>query len=286
MSNIKIFAFSDEASPNIDGQILALKRNGLDGCELRGTEYGNVSDLSVEQAREIRRKFDNNGLSVWSLGSPIGKIDIINDDFKAHLDKFKHTLDLSGELGATNIRMFSFYIPNGEKYETYKNEVIYRLSLMCELASPYKVTLCHENEKGIYGDNAERSLEILNSVPELAYVFDPANFVQSGVDTLHAWELMKNRVKYMHIKDALTDGRVVPAGMGKGNVEKIVDEFIKLGGKHFTLEPHLKVFDGLNELEREGEQSKVGELYTYPDSDSAFDAASEAFKIIISNIGV
>lgn len=283
MENIKIFAFADEASQIIDEQISAMKRNGLDGCELRGTEYGNVSDLSVEQAREIRRKFDDNGVSIWSLGSPIGKIDILNDDFKAHLDKFKRTLDLSSGLGAENIRMFSFYIPNGEKYETYKNEVIYRLSLMCELAASYKVTLCHENEKGIYGDNAERSVEILDSVPELAYVFDPANFVQSGVDTLHAWELLKSRVKYMHIKDALPDGRVVPAGMGNGNVAAIVDEFIKLGGKNFTIEPHLTVFSGLSSLEREGERSGVGEMYTYPDANSAFDAACEAFRNILKN---
>lgn len=283
MENIKIFAFADEASQIIDEQISAMKRNGLDGCELRGTEYGNVSDLSVEQAREIRRKFDDNGVSIWSLGSPIGKIDILNDDFKAHLDKFKRTLDLSSELGAENIRMFSFYIPNGEKYETYRNEVIYRLSLMCELAAPYKVTLCHENEKGIYGDNAERSVEILDSVPELAYVFDPANFVQSGVDTLHAWERLKNRVKYMHIKDALPDGRVVPAGMGNGNVAAIVGEFIKLGGKNFTIEPHLTVFSGLSSLEREGERSGIGEMYTYPDANSAFDAACEAFRNILKN---
>lgn len=285
MGDIKIFAFSDEASPSIDGQILALKRNSLDGAELRGTEYGNVSDLSVSDAREIRRKFDDNGLGIWSLGSPIGKIDIVNDDFKSHLDKFKRTLDLSGELGAENIRLFSFYIPNGEKYETYKNEVVYRLSLMTELAEPYKVCLCHENEKGIYGDNGERSLELLSEVPSLYAVFDPANFVQSGVDTLAAWELIKHRVKYMHIKDALEDGRVVPAGMGNGNIGKIVCEFLKSGGRHFVLEPHLKVFDGLNQLERQGEQSRVGELYTYPDSDSAFDAAAEVLKKIISNIG-
>lgn len=283
MENIKIFAFADEASQIIDEQISAIKRNGLDGCELRGTEYGNVSDLSVEQAREIRHKFDDNGLSIWSLGSPIGKIDILNDDFKAHLDKFKRTLDLSSELGAKNIRMFSFYIPNGEKYETYKNEVIYRLSLMCELASPYKVTLCHENEKGIYGDNAERSVEILDSVPELAYVFDPANFVQNGVDTLQAWGRLKSRVKYMHIKDALPDGRVVPVGVGNGNVAAIVGEFIKLGGKNFTIEPHLTVFSGLSSLEREGERSGVGELYTYHDANSAFDTACEAFRNILKN---
>ena len=284
MNDIKIFAFADEAGGLIDQQINAMKRNGLSGVELRGTEFGNVSDLTAEQAKEIRKKLDDNGLCVWSLGSPIGKIDIVHGDFKAHLDKFKNTLDISGILGATNMRIFSFYVPGADKAEEYKNEVIYRLSLMTELAEPYGVTLCHENEKGIYGDIGSRCLDILEEVPALKAVFDPANFIQSGEDTLNAWAMLKDYVKYMHIKDALIDGRVVPAGKGNGNVEKIVSEFVAMGGRDFTIEPHLTVFKGLAELEREGEQSKVGQLYTYPDSNTAFDAACDAFKEIVTKL--
>ncbi len=152
---------------------------------------------------------------------------------------------------------------------------------MAELAEPYNVTLCHENEKGIYGDLPERCLELLTEIPAIKGVFDPANYIQSGADTLAAWELLKNHTKYMHIKDALSNGRVVPAGCGNGNVGKIVSEFISLGGCEFTIEPHLTVFKGLAQLEREGEESKVGMLYTYPDSDTAFDAACDAFKKLI-----
>ncbi len=284
MTDIKIFAFADEANYHLEGQIKAMLRNGLNGVELRGTQFGNVSDLTVEQAREIRKMLDDNGLSTWSMGSPIGKIHIVKDDFKAHLDKFKRTLDLAGELAAENMRLFSFYTPHGEDPAQYKNEVIYRLSLMCELAEPYGVTLCHENEKGIYGDIGSRCLELVTEVPALKAIFDPANFIQSNEDTLAAWELLKPYVKYMHIKDALKDGRVVPAGKGEGNVEKIVGEFVAMGGRNFTIEPHLTVFAGLKDLEREGEQSKVGELYTYPDSDTAFDAACTAFKELVERI--
>ncbi len=279
--NIKIFAFADEAGGHIDHQIKALLRNGLNGIEIRNTEFGNISDISLEQAKDIKKRLDDNGLSVWSLGSPIGKIDIIRDDFKAHLDKYKHTLDLASLLGCENIRMFSFYIPRGHDPLEFKNEVIYRLSLMAELAEPYKVSLCHENEKGIYGDLPERCLELLTEIPALKGVFDPANYIQSGADTLKAWELLKNHTKYMHIKDALSDGRVVPAGCGDGHVGEIANEFIAGGGLAFTVEPHLTIFKGLSELERSGEESKVGTLYTYPDSDSAFDAACEAFKKLI-----
>lgn len=215
MNEIKIYAFADEASPNIDEQITALKRNGLDGLEIRNVDGVNVSDITLEKAKEVKTKLDANGLITWSIGSPIGKIDIEKDDFKAHLEKLKHTLEIADILESKNIRMFSFYMPEGKDVLDYKNEVIDRLGQMCEIAKTHNVFLCHENEKGIYGDIPERCLEIHRALPELKGIFDPANYVQSGADTLKAWELLKDYIYYMHIKDSKTNGTVVPAGIGR-----------------------------------------------------------------------
>lgn len=283
MENIKIYAFADEASGMVDGQIEAMKRNSLNGVELRGTELGNVSDLSLVSACLISKKLKDAGLSVWSLGSPIGKIGI-TDDFAPHLGKFRNTLELCKVLGAQNIRLFSFYLPGDQPKENFRQAVIDRMGKMVEIAETYGVTLCHENEKGIYGDDAEGCLDILKTFPEIKGIFDPANFVQCGVDTLKAWEILKPYIKYMHIKDAMADGKVVPAGCGAGNVKKIVSEFIAMGGRDFTIEPHLTVFKGLSQLERSGEESKIGEVYAYPDSDTAFDAACNAFKKLLGEI--
>ncbi len=277
MNNIKIYAFADEASPNIDGQITAIKRNGLNGLEMRNVDGVNVSDITIEKAKEVKHKLQENGLITWSVGSPIGKIDIVKDDFKAHTEKLKHTLEIANILDSKNIRMFSFYIPNGKDASEYKNEVIERLGVMCDIARNFGVSLCHENEKGIYGDIPERCLEIHKALPELKGIFDPANYVQCGVDTLKAWETLKSYIYYMHIKDAKLDGTVVPTGQGDGNVKEIVKRFISGGGKAFTIEPHLMVFEGFSHLERKGEKSQISE-YGYPDSNTAFDAACNAFK--------
>lgn len=92
MNTLKLFAFADEASLALNGQIAAMKRNGLDGLEIRELETGNVSDMNSVRAREVRKILEEEGLSVWSIGSPIGKIDIVSDDYKAHLEKFRNTL--------------------------------------------------------------------------------------------------------------------------------------------------------------------------------------------------
>ncbi len=277
MDDMNIFAFADEACPNIDGQITALQRNGLRGLEIRNVDRMNVSDITVEKAKEVKQKLDANGFITWSVGSPIGKIDLEKDDFQAHLEKLKHTLEIAKTLDSKNVRMFSFYIPDGQDAQNYQSEVIDRLGRMCEIAKDFKVSLCHENEKGIYGDIPERCLTIHQALPELKGIFDPANFVQCGADTLAAWDMLKDYIYYMHIKDAKQDGTVVPAGMGDGNVEKIVKNFIQKGGNAFTIEPHLTVFEGFSHLERKGETSVITE-YGYPDSNTAFDAACNAFK--------
>lgn len=84
-------------------------------------------------------------------------------------------------------------------------------------------------------------------------------------------------IDYLHIKDALADGSVVPAGKGLGNVKRILDAYRAQGGEDVTVEPHLQVFEGLKDLEQDGNTSHVGG-YRYPSSDAAFDAACNALK--------
>ena len=241
----RLAAFADEADSSLEGQISAMTENGVEYLEIRGVDGENISDITADKARDIRARLDASGISVWSLGSPFGKIGI-TEDFEPHLEKFKRGLELADILGTRHIRIFSFYVPH-DNAERYSDEVMKRLEKMLAAAKGSGVILCHENEKGIYGDNAERCAEIHKSFPELRAVFDPANFVRCGQETMSAWELLSPYVEYLHIKDALADGSVVPAGKGIGNIPYILQRY---RGGVLTVEPHLSVFNGLNKLER------------------------------------
>ena len=284
MNNLHIYAFADEASPRIDEQIKAMVRNGLQGLEIRNVDGENVSAISLDKAREVRKKLDDAGLITWSIGSPLGKIDIEKGSFEEHLDSLRHTLEVASVLGAKNIRMFSFFIPAGKDPAIFRNQVMDRLHRMVEVSAGSGIALCHENEKGIYGDVATRCLDVLTEVPELHGVFDPANFVQCGQDTLEAWEMLKDRINYMHIKDALfSDSSVLPAGKGDGHVGEVLHAFLAKGGCDMTVEPHLAVFDGLKGLERKGDRSIVGGgNYVFSSNDEAFDAACSALKALLA----
>lgn len=271
-------AFADEAGSLLSEQIAALCENDIPYLEVRGIGETNFIDASVSKAKIIAEELAGRQLAIWSVGSPIGKIQI-TDDFAAHLEQFKHTLELAETVGAKCIRMFSFYIPQGEDPAKYRDEVMERLGRFVEIAEGHPVYLCHENEKGIYGDVAVRCADIHSTFPSIRCVFDPANYVQCGQDTLKAWDLVENAVYYMHIKDALWDGRVVPAGHGDGHVAELLKRYEGKGSGVLTLEPHLMEFVGLAGLEN-GEKSKVGG-YAYSSQREAFDSAVQALKALL-----
>lgn len=277
MKSFHIYAFSDEAGSGLGEQIAALKRNSLEGMEIRTVDKKNVSDMLPDEVKEIRKALDAEGLRVRSVGSPIGKMKMA-EDYSAHLDKFKRTLESANILGADRMRIFSFYIPKGEDPEDYRDTVIDRLGEMLEIAKACGVTLCHENEKGIYGDIASRCEKLHKALPRLRAVFDPANFIQCGQPTLEAFEALNGYIDYLHIKDSLPDGRIVPAGMGAGEVEEILR---RTKSVYLTVEPHLKVFDGFAGLQQE---SSLEGIKIYPDNASAFDDACEHLKALTAKL--
>lgn len=155
-------------------------------------------------------------------------------------------------LGTKYIRMFSFYY-DGDCTDEVRTEVFARLQKMLDYAKAEDVILLHENEKDIYGDTTERCVDVMQEFycDNFKAVFDPANFVQCGQDTIEAYEKLKGYIEYVHIKDAKSiDNSVVPSGFGDGNVEYILKDLIDNGYDGFlSLEPHLGAFKGLEGLE-------------------------------------
>ena len=288
MAHFIYSAFCDESGEStVGGQIAACKKNGITHMELRGFGKSlNINNLTVDRAKEMKAEIDREGMKVASIGSGYGKIHI-KDDFAPHFEAFKNTVEVAKILEAKYIRIFSFYFREEDSYEKYKDEVIRRVKAMTDYASAEGLICCHENEKGIYGDNAERCLDILEACGgSLRAVFDPANFVQCGVDTLRAYDLLEEYIEYFHIKDALYESSdVVPAGEGDGNVEEILRRF----DRHkktvvLSLEPHLKVFDGLGKLEAVVNSVRKIKVNAYGSHAESFRAAAVAMYGIVNKI--
>ena len=288
MSHFIFSAFCDESGEStIGGQMAACKKNGITHMELRG--FGsdlNINILSVEQAKEMKAEIDKEGMKVSSIGSGYGKINI-KDEFEPHFEAFKNTVEVAKILEAKYIRMFSFYFDEGDDYEAYRDEVIRRVKALVDYADENGLVCCHENEKGIYGDTAERCLDVLEACGgKLRAVFDPANFIQCGVDTVKAYDLLEDYIEYFHVKDALyNSAEVVPAGQGDGRLVEILKKFDKRNQVAvLSLEPHLKVFDGLSNLETDDETANAMKVHTYATHADSFKAAADAMHAVAEEV--
>lgn len=276
-------AFGDEINQDLKVQMDVLEKVGIKHIELRGVLGKNVADLKVNEAKTIKKQLDERGFRISALGSPIGKIDI-NDNFKPHLEKFKHVLELASILKSNYIRMFSFFMPEGGTPSIYRDEVLERWSSFMDEAKNTGIILLHENEKEIYGDTAERCLDLLETLncPYVKLTFDPANFVQCGEESYpKAYNLLRKHIEYIHIKDALfSDGSVTPAGYGDGKIREIVRDLFDSGFKGFmSIEPHLADFTGFASLERH-----PGRMQKSTDGAEKFKIAVEAFRNILEEL--
>ena len=279
MVEFKLSAFADEYSPEIDKQIEWLTSNGVGLLEIRGVDGTPVADITLDKAREVKAKLDKAGIGISAIGSPAGKINI-KDDFDAHLVQFRHLIEIAHILCAKRMRIFSFFMPEGEDVSHYRDEVVRRLNVMCDIAAEEGITLCHENEKQIYGETPERCRELYEATGgRMKCVFDHANFISCDIEPFpYAYDVMKDTLCYMHIKDANAEKEMVVAGQGIGRIPETLaavkndfeGEFV------LTLEPHLIEFDGLQGLESEGHTSNVGNKYA--DTNAAFAAALTALK--------
>jgi len=273
---IRLSAFADESDNSLEGQIAALKRNGLSLLEIRNINGKNVMELTDDEAKAIRARLDEEGIKMWSIGSPIGKKDIALSE-EEHLADARRGCELAKILGAENIRCFSFYnVPENNAHD----KMIDLLKKFVEIGKEYGIRFCHENDKGLYGDNLARTKDVLDNVPGLYSVYDPANFLQVGEKAADTLEALAGRAFYYHIKDVVAEtGELVPAGYGDGDLKGLVSRITD--DKVLTVEPHLKIFAGyvLND------KTTLKTKFQFTDNVTAFDTAVSAIKKILTEVG-
>ena len=282
MARFALSAFADEAGSTLEEQITALKENGIDYIEPRKINKTGILDFSESELAEIKKRLDENGIKVNSLGSPIGKYGI-NEDFLPHLELTRKAIRACEILGTNYMRMFSFFVEQDNLSDS-RNEVIRRLCDMAEEANAHGITLCHENESHIYGQMPNEVADILNTVPSIGGVFDPANYRMNGADVIEGINATLINLKYLHIKDAIFESQtIVPAGEGEGKIGEILDIVNeKIDGiVYLTLEPHLHIFDAYKDIDTHQLKGK----YVFKTNREAFDFAVNSLKSLLTKHG-
>ena len=160
-----ISGFADEISSDFDAQLKTVTELGMKYISLRSADGKGIADYTVEEVRErLVPRLDAAGVKVSSIGSPIGKVGIADEEgFQKQLARLDELCRIAQLLDCRFIRMFSFFMPEGANPADYREAVLEKMKQFLDVARQYDVVLMHENEKDIYGDTGARCLDLMES---------------------------------------------------------------------------------------------------------------------------
>lgn len=283
MAKFILSAFADEISPVFDEQLCSLKKLGINMLELRGVDGKSFTALTDAEVDAVKQKLLSAGITLSALGSPIGKIKV-DGDFEEHKALLSRIMDIGEKLNCRRIRIFSFYPAEGMKRTAFRDKVYELLSVLIDMAEKRGFVLCHENEKGIYGQSPESVKELTDAFGgRLKAVLDNGNFPFCGEDASGAYTLLKEHVEYMHIKDCDGDGVIVPPGYGNAYLKQTlaqINESVQ-GDFILTVEPHLMMFTGLSSL---SDTDDIKHKYSFADGYEAFEFAVNEIRKMLNDL--
>ncbi len=219
---VTLSGFADEAANQKTAvqQFAAFAALGLQYYSLRFIDAGdgikNVMKLSKSEIQTIRHLEDEYGLNVASIGSPIGKVKLLDVEdgtknayvpFKKYLDKeVKKACELAHAFETKLIRGFSFYHPKGTNPRDHLSQVVDQLGQIAETCLRSDLTYGVELEANLVGQTGDILADIHRQVNNsaLLLIFDAGNLACQGftpAEILDQFRLMKPGLGWMHVKD-------------------------------------------------------------------------------------
>jgi sugar phosphate isomerase/epimerase len=219
---IILSGFADEAANQKTAiqQFAAFAALGLQYYSIRFIDVGggvkNVMQLTKSEIAKVRRLAAEYGMNVSSLGSPIGKVKLLDEEdgtgnqyipFKKYLAKdVKRACEMAHAFETKLIRGFSFYHPKGTDPWPHVPRVVDQLGQIAEACHRSDLTFGLEVEANLVGQNGDILAEIHKQVnhPAMMLIFDGANLVCQGystAETIDQYKAMKPGLGWLHIKD-------------------------------------------------------------------------------------
>jgi len=219
---ILLSGFSDEAANEklAVQQYAAFAALGLRYHSLRFVDVGEgiknvmlLTDTEIERLKSMQCDYN---LRVSSIGSPIGKVKLRDEDDGTKnryvpFDQYLRTdvtraCELAGAFASKLIRGFAFYHPKGSSPTSHLDQVCDQLGQIAEVCNQHGLTFGLEVEANLVGQTGDLLAEIHARVnhPAMVTIFDGANIVTQGftADEVFAQYLaMKPSLGWMHIKD-------------------------------------------------------------------------------------
>ncbi len=237
---------ADEAGAPIETQIKAHNELGWKFIEVRNTAQGCITDVDDAEFDRIFGLVTDAGLKISCFASQIGNWSrTIGGDFEIDRSELARAIPRMQRAGTRFIRIMSWR-PDETPEAEWKAEALRRIAELVKMAEDGGIMISHENCTGWASHAPANTLEMLDTIksPALGLIYDTANPLQHGQNTMEFATGLKDHVDYLHIKDwKLVDGgggHGVWPGEGDSEVREQLAMIFATGYDGFvSIEPHI-----------------------------------------------
>ena len=215
--------FSTLACPHWQIETVVAKASefGYDGIEWRGGSQGHVQPtMPTAQKAALQKISMDTGLMAIAVTAYTTFVSPLAEERKSNTDELRRYVDLAAELDAPYVRTFLGELPEDTNLDFSIYEKISDcLNIAADYADSVGVKIAVEPH-----DDFVRSstiVPILTRVqhPALRVIWDIGNAFAAGENLKEGFELLKNRIAYVQIKDGMKHGTEWQlCSLGQGHV--------------------------------------------------------------------
>ncbi len=221
MAEVILSGFADEGpvSKRAEEQFTMMRALGLSYYTIRFIDVGNgiknAMELTVQEIKQLQKLHGEFGISVSSIGSPLGKVKLLDVDdgtdnryvpFKEYLETdVKRAIELAHAFDTKLIRGFSYYHPHGTDPWAHLNQAADQLSEIVAMCAKEGLIYGSEVESHLIGGDGETLIALHEKIdnPNTCIIMDVGNMESMGhsPDSVFA-EYVKTKpgLGWIHIK--------------------------------------------------------------------------------------
>lgn len=199
-----------------------LVASGYDGVELRIVDNAVIDPAALDRGarKELRRTFHSRGLEIIAVGASSRFNTPVVADRRSHEQSLIDYLQLASDLDSPMVRTFGGAVPDGCTLEQGQRWVAESLNRVAPRAEELGVNIVLETHDGFASAAAVAGTLAMVESPAVGILWDTHHPFRMGETVEQAWELTRNRLYHVHVKDArrTADGKWDLKLLGQGEV--------------------------------------------------------------------
>lgn len=247
---------TDEATQDFEKACALAAQYNYEAVEIRSVwdkKPQELNDEDIAKINDIAKKYN---LKVCAVSSAVFKCSMNEEnEIKEQFEMLEKCVALAVKTGAKFVRIFTFWKNNGikEDLDIIKEHIL----KAADIAKKQGITLVVESDPSVSVCDAEEMKILFDSLDSenVKVLWDGGNQIYNEnykVPFPDGYELIKDKIAHIHLKDAVRDENGTPTGVvigdGMLDVIGILKELLKDGYEGFIVqEPHFRIQSAISE---------------------------------------